>query len=83
MTLISQSFTSRNENGDRQVEIELAPTFVEWILRKPGKKLTFVQKAPSSVWYHKGTGKMAGARQCLSCLEVVEWYRQQFKGLVL
>lgn len=77
MDYYSMSFTTRNETGDREVEFELRRTLIDRLLRRPAKRLTFVQPTPSTVWWHKGTGKRAGTYYEMKCQEAVECFRQQ------
>lgn len=47
-------YATANERGWKEVKIEYYPTFIESILKKSGKKFTFVSQF-GNVWFHKDT----------------------------
>jgi hypothetical protein len=72
----STSFWTRNEDGDREVQLEMRRTLFDWILRRPARTRVFVQGWPATVWWYKGTGKRAGTFWEFECQQVIEQHRQ-------
>lgn len=78
MDYYSVRVTTSNENGDREVCFEMRRTLLDWLLRRPARVHTFVQKQEGrTVWWRKGSGRRAGTAWEWECCNAVEWVRQQ------
>lgn len=69
-------FISRNEHGDRQVEIVMEQSWWQKLFNVKVKKRIFVQEWPNRVWYNKDSGGYAGTDWDYICACAVESYQQ-------
>ena len=69
----SITYRTSNENGDKEIKLEMHRTLMDWLLRRPGRVHVFVNPNGIDIynWFDKKTGRSAGLYWDIECLNAV------------
>ena len=73
----SSCHTTSNEDGVEQIELYHAPGFWDWILRRDGKKESYV--VAGTVWVKKGTGQIPNSDMQFELFECKSYMKRMTK----